>query len=444
MSVGAIGTGQRSATAAFVGSRWTIPAIFTGALLVRLLLVLLLPQQPISDGDYYFARAAELAAGEGYHEGGVPTAFWPVGYPALLAGAMLIFGKSVAASAALDLICAVAILWLILWFGRQVTGSEAAARLATLLYAIYPAHIAHTGSTFSETAYTAVAMGAFALLVGGRRRVGWVALAGLLFGVATLMRPQTMLFPAGALIALVLVARDFLWRDAVKAGLVLHLALAAVVLPWSFRNQQALGDFVLVSTNGGVALYTGANDEATGDYFAWERGPLWDASGIPFAERTARQVELDRRFKTLAMNWIKANPGRYLALGPKKAALVWRADSDGFWALSATYPQHEPAITAVKWLNQAFYAFILLLAAFCFYTAARALLRRDERLMPLGVLFCMPVFVTLLAFFFTGQFRYHFPAMPFLLIAAASSAVRLARQLKRAHDELPTAVPVTR
>jgi hypothetical protein len=263
------------------------------------------------------------------------------------------------------------------------------------------------------------------------------------------MRPQTMLFPAGALIALVLVTRDFRWRDALKAGLVLHLVLAATVLPWSLRNQRVLGDFVLVSTNAGVALYTGANDQATGDYFAWERGPLWAASGIAFEERVTRQVELDRRFQTLATAWIKANPGRYLALGPKKAALLWHKDSDGFWGLKQSHPRHEASLHAVQWANQVFYTVILLLAGLCFLAAARALLRRDEGLMPLGLLFCMPVFSTLLAFFFTGQIRYHYPAMPFLMVAAAWALVRLAKRAGQGASAkpaagLPFASPATR
>ena len=423
--------GWAAVAAAFATSPWVLPAIFAGGMLVRLLMILFFPQEPISDGLFYYSRAAEMAAGQGYREEGVPTAFWPVGYPALLAGAMLVFGKTLAASAAVNLVSAAAILWLVLWFGRQVTGSEAAARLGALLYAVYPAHIAYTGTTLSETSYTAVTMGAFALMVGGRAKLRWMALAGLLFGVATLMRPQTMLFPAGVLIALVLVTRDFRWKDALKSALVLHLVLAATVLPWSLRNQRVLGEFVWVSTNAGVALYTGANDQANGDYFAWEKGPLWDASGIPFAERVTRQVELDRRFQKLATDWIKENPGRYLAMGPKKAALLWHKDSDGFWGLKNSHPRHEAALTAMQWLNQGFYALILLLSAFCFAVATRALFRREDALMPLGLLFCMPVFSTLLAFFFTGQIRYHYPAMPFLMVAAAWALLRLAAMVRK-------------
>lgn len=396
---------------------WVVPGIFALALLLRLLLILCLPQAPYSDAAFYFDRAVGLVEGQGYSEGGYPTAYWPIGYPGLLAGSMLVFGKSLVGPLLINLAAAAAILQLVLWFGRRL-GGETAGRIAALLYALYPAHIAYTGALLSETSYTAVAMAAFALLIAGRSDWRRLILAGLLFGLATLMRPQTMLFPGGAIIALLVVHRDFGWRQAVRAALVVHIVLFATVLPWSLRNERVLGQFVLVSTNGGSSLLTGANDEATGDHYDWEMGPLWAASGIPHDQKIARQVELDRRFGKIARDWIRAHPGRYAMLGVKKVVLLWRKDSDGFWLLKAAHPEKEGALRVAQWLNQLYFLGLLLLAAFCVWRATRAVFARNEDEARLGLLLCMPLFVSLLAFFFTGQVRYHYPAMPFVVIAA--------------------------
>lgn len=403
-----------------------IPALFAIALGLRLALMLTLPQQPFSDAAYYVDRAIELAAGAGYRDGGVATAFWPVGYPALLAATMTLFGPSLAGPMLLNLAATAAVLALILWFGRRVAGGERSARIAALLYALYPAHIAYAGAALSETSYTAILMLGFALLIARRDRWRGLLAAGLLFGVATLMRPQTLLFPFGALVVMTFVYRDFQWR-AVRAAAIVALAMAATILPWSLRNQAALGEFVLVSTNGGVALYAGANADATGDHFAmgWERGPLWRATGVPFNERVARQAELDRRFRALAREWIAENPLRYAALGLRKAVLLWRKDSDAFWGLKYSYPQWERPLTALQWLNQAYYMLLLGLALPCFFAAARALFAGGARAQPLALLLCAPLFVTMLAFVFTGQVRYHYPAMPFIAVAAGWTLARL-------------------
>ncbi|HEX8525691.1 glycosyltransferase family 39 protein, partial [Allosphingosinicella sp.] len=343
----------------FVEARWVVPAIFAGGLLLRLLLILLLPQAPVSDGEYYVARAAELAAGLGYQEDGHPTAFWPVGYPALLALTMLPFGPNLVGAMLLNLLGAAAILALVLWFGRRLGNSEAAARLAALLYALYPAHIAYTGAPLNEVTSTALTMAAFALLLAGRRKWTWLVAAGFLFGLVTLMRPQVMLFPAGAIVALLIVYRDFAWRDAVKAMLAVHLALFATLLPWSARNAEVMGRFVLVSTNGGIALQAGANDLADGGHFAVYESPLEAQIGIPWEERVSRQVELDARLKEMAWQWIGDNPGRWAALGLRKIYLLWHKDSDAFWLLKNGRPEMAGPLTAAQWVNQLFYIVVL-------------------------------------------------------------------------------------
>lgn len=416
----------------FASANWVVPATLTLAMLLRVALILLFPQTPMSDGEYYVVRAGELAAGLGYQEGGFPTAFWPIGYPALLAAGTILFGSPMAAAVVFNLISAAAILCLILWFGRTLTGSELAARAAALLYAVYPAHIAYTGAPLSETTSIALAMAAFALLIARRRDWRWLALAGILFGLETLMRAQMMLFPIGAIIALAIVYRDFGWRDALRAAIVVHVAMAAVVLPWSLRNQQVLGEFVAVSTNGGISLYYGANDEATGDWYPWDHAAMWTRIDIPFEQRVERQVEADRRWRSLGEAWIGQNPGRWTALGSIKMALLWRKDSDGFWTLSSTYPSQVAAITLAQAANQLFYMAVLALAAVCLWAALKALAKRDETHRPLALLFCMAAFATLTAFVFTGQIRYHYPAMPFLLVAAGWTLARFADPLKPA------------
>jgi len=411
----------------FVESRWVVPGIFAGGILARLLVILLLPQAPESDAQFYFDRAVEIAAGLGFQEGGHPTAFWPVGYPALLAGTMLLFGPNLIGAMLLNLLAAAATLALILWFGRRLCGNEAVARLGALLYAVYPAHVAYAGAPLGEVVTTALTMAAFALLIAGRRKWLWLAGAGVMFGLVTLMRPQVMLFPISAIVALIVVYRDFRWRHAVKAALAVHLALLAAVLPWSARNAAVLGEFVLVSTNGGIALQAGASDLANGDHFAVYQSPLAAEIGIPWEDRVSRQLEIDARLKEMAKQWIADNPERWAVLGLRKVYLLWHKDSDGFWRIKDGRPGMEGPLTAAQWANQLFYVALLSLALFCFVAAAGAVLRRDERLKPLALLFCMPVFVTLLAFVFTGQIRYHFPAMPFIAVAAGWSLVHFVR-----------------
>lgn len=396
-----------------------IPICILAALGVRLAIIVLFPVEPFSDSAWYVAKATELSQGMGYQEGGYPTAFWPVGWPAILAGAIALF-KSVSVSVAvLNLSAAAVIVALILWYGRHVIGNEKVARLALLAYAVYPNHIVYTGVAATETVYTALAMLAFALLIGGRNKKAILLISGFLFGVATLIKPQTIAFPFGAVIALVLVYQSYTWRRAVLAGVIVYCSLLLVVLPWTLRNVSTFGEFVLVSTNSGYALFLGANDEMTGDDYAIRETDTYRSLGINWEEHVERQVDQSHVLKDYALNWIGENTLEYIAWMPRKVALLWIKDTDGFWAYDHSYSDASFLIRSGQIINQIYYLAILLLALPAAFLALLALLRQSESQMKIGLLFCFPVFVSLLAAVFTGQIRYHFSAMPFLIIAAA-------------------------
>ncbi|MGI4732087.1 MAG: hypothetical protein ACRYFW_10090 [Janthinobacterium lividum] len=419
-------------------ARWAVPALFAITIGVRVAVMLLLPQHPVSDAQWYMVRAAEMAHGMDYQEAGHPTAFWPVGYPALLAASLWVAGPSSVGPMLLNIAGAAATLALILGFGTALRARRAASRLAGLAYALYPAGIVYAGQAMSETVATALGMGALLLLIVGRHRWPLVLLAGAGLGLATLMRAQMLVFPAGAVIGIALCCRDWRPRQAIAAALLCHAGLAAVVLPWTWRNMTVMHAPVLVSTNGGVALYTGANDLAHGDFMAVEHTPLWAQVGIPFADRVARQVEINDRYKALAHDWIARHPGRWLALGPRKVALVWRKDSDAFWGLEASYPDRARAWTLLAAVDQLFYLAILALAAVALVPAVVGAVRRGPA-QPLALLALMPAFVTVTAFGFTGQTRYHAPAMPFLILAAGVAVEALVRRRARVASPLAVA-----
>lgn len=402
-----------------------IPTVVFLGLLVRLLVAVFLPVEPMSDSAWYVARAIELASGLGYQEGGFPTAYWPVGWPAILAGGYWLVGSMPPVVIALNLVSALAILLLIPRVAYELTGNPMVGRIAILAYAAYPNHIAYSSDAATEIFYTALATGAFALVVIGRRRDLPLIVGGFIFGVATLVKPQTIAFPFGVAIALTLVYRSFSWRSFVRHMLLVYVGLLLVISPWTYRNFVVFGEPVMVSTNGGTALLLGANDQITGAHFGYEHTPVYQQFGIPWEDRVRRQVELNALQKKAAIDWIRENPASYAAWMPRKVLMLWLKDTDGFWDYTSTYHDSTLVVRGFQVANQIYYAAILLLALACFVYATIGLLRMREDRAKLGLLFCMPVFVSLIGAVFTGQIRYHFPAMPFLFIAAAWTLCRL-------------------
>jgi hypothetical protein len=109
---------------------------------------------------------------------------------------------------------------------------------------------------------------------------------------------------------------------------------------------------------------------------------------------------------------------------PRKALLLWKKDTDGFWAFSDTYPNRISTIRFFQWANQLYYLMLLVLARPCIWVCVRGVFGKSDRYLELSLILSMPVFVTLLAMVFTGQIRYHFPAMPFVILAASWSLAK--------------------
>jgi 4-amino-4-deoxy-L-arabinose transferase-like glycosyltransferase len=401
-------------------SPYFLPACFTLFIALRALLLFLVPVEMSSDAAWYLSRALGIARGEGYSEGGYPTAYWPIGYPGFLSVLFYLFGQNELVGQVANLLMAVATFFLQLELARRIFGSETAARLGVLLLTIYPNNIAYTSFILTETYFT------FLLLLGiylclARRGWIWVLFSGLAFGLATLTKPQIIFFP------LILIIFQIVGpggranvRESIAKGLTIYLVILAVLVPWAVRNSQVFGELVLISTNGGATLLTGNNPGADGGLV--ENDPL--VAQRNFSVRD--QVASDRRARQLAVEWIRNNPGRFIELVPLKVWHLWAKNGEAEWTYQSGYPHYEQnwqIFRSVRWINQIFYTLLLAGAL-----VSVALLVKNGR----GVAwpwvltgYCLMIYLTLISIVFSGQPRFHFPAMPWVIMYAAWAAVIL-------------------
>lgn len=218
---------------------------------------------PAADGRYYHLLAERIAHGHGYTwawPDGVVTAaaHYPVGYPALLAvgyafGASHVWGMVLGALfGALAAACAAKI---------AAPWGVRASFVAGLTVAIHPALFLYAPALMTEgIAGALLALAAWAALPGTWRRL---AGAGLVLGVATLIRPQTIvLAPVLGWLAAARAPRS----RRLGAAIVTTCVALACVAPWTLRNCREMRACALVSVNGGWNLLIGAQTD-TG---AWQ------------------------------------------------------------------------------------------------------------------------------------------------------------------------------
>jgi hypothetical protein len=188
----------------------------------------------------------------------------------------------------------------------------------------------------------------------------WLA-PGLLLGALALTRPEYLAISLP--IAVVVFARRGWdgWREGVVQALVLLAGLAVVVVPWTARNEVALGRFAPISTGGGQVLFAGSYMPSGGDpervgAEVLERHPelLRELPPDPRLEQTlaalARQrypdMESDAALARMGRErlWddVSQQPVEYAGFVAAKLWLIWGHGPRDV--------MHEPVWAALHWL----------------------------------------------------------------------------------------------
>jgi len=168
------------------------------------------------------------------------------------------------------------------WAGLTLTSSFALGLLALLLVNI-PFAGGHFGADLVDGVFSDVPAAAFfmlastALAVGfARSKVRLISLAGLLFGITTLVKAPVLYIFAGVVLVLpcFYLLRRYAPRTVLRDWLVLVVPFACVIAPWMYRNHVELGSFQLSQRAGVVLMYRALKDQMTpleyrGSFYVW-------------------------------------------------------------------------------------------------------------------------------------------------------------------------------
>ncbi|MGD0021393.1 MAG: hypothetical protein ABSC54_03735 [Smithellaceae bacterium] len=170
-----------------------------------------------------------------------------------------------------------------------------------------------------------LALGTFLLINGfDKKSRGYVCLifSGLCFGLATLVRPITLILPVFVFLGLLIAEKKKFTSAAVKT-LVFAFCLTVVIAPWSARNYRLSQTFIPVNAQDGVALWSGTVKTlpVQPNYYRW--WDLWYTEGRPIAQKVVGNVELsqfswahynlelEKEFKKEAYSNLKKQPLTY-------------------------------------------------------------------------------------------------------------------------------------
>ncbi len=332
--------------------RWAILV----AVVARSAWSFVIPVMPLSDSAAYDAFARTLSAhGVFGWTPDHPFAFWPPGTTFLHAGLYWLFGTDYRPIVAANILISVGLMWT----SARIAGRLFSTRVGVLcawIIALWPTLVLYVTVLASEILFAFLITAALDVWTSGKRTsIIRGLLAGLLLGAAALVRPLALLLPIVYAASVAMSATD--WRRELrcqaKIATAAVIALAAMVTPWTIRNNAIYGEPVLISTNGGITFWMGNTPGTDGSY-----------APIPHEVSQLASLEAEKILSARAWAYIEADPAAFVWRTLQKAIKLYSNESIGVgWnSLGIKAVLGESAIEPLKRFTQISWAALFFLA----------------------------------------------------------------------------------
>jgi 4-amino-4-deoxy-L-arabinose transferase-like glycosyltransferase len=398
----------------------------------------------LTDQRSYHALGARLVEGHGYSfdqgwypftPADTPTAHWSFLYSLFVAAVYAVFGVHPLAVRLVQAVLGGVLLPLMVYrlarqimswappdpcdaedtpnlLYRRVGKGHAIPLIAAAIAGVYGYFVLYAATLMTETFYIVILL--WSLEVGLRAGACWrdgkkipITLTlqlGLSLGLAALLRQSILPWvPVLCLWLLWTAWRGQRLKHAVKTLVLVGFVLLVFILPWTYRNYQVYGDFLLLNSNAGFAMFS-AQHPMHGVSFR-----EFDAAPLPEGWWGRSEAELDKDLMRLGIEFVLDDPIRYSLLSLSRVRAFFE-----FWPTQDTTLLNNLGRTAS-------FGLFLPLILFGLY-----LVIRDKNFVERNTLvFLFIVFYTLLHVLTWAMVRYRLPVDAVLVILAALALLEL-------------------
>lgn len=324
---------------------WSFFAVLLLALLMRIgFFVAVQPWDPVvqehkilsveGDSPGYHEYALRILEGRPLGDLGVLRT---PAYPLTIAATYAVFGVKPWVILLLQIVASAITLALLYhltyaWFNQKT------ALAAGVLYALEPHAILYASEFLTDTLFTTVFLGGLVVFLKAldTRSVKTFFGAGLLVGVATLIRPISQFLP----VLFIILGFFILRREravALRGGVALLVAYFIAITPWLYRNYHEYGAAQLTSIGGDTLLmWTVPYVEAarTGKDISVVRQEFVELARLQGFDKMANPFEKSRIQTAVAADYIKQHPIEY-AMGSIRGAFYsfLNLDTQGYASL---------------------------------------------------------------------------------------------------------------
>jgi hypothetical protein len=289
----------------------------------------------LTDQRSYHALGARLIAGYGFSfdrgwypftPANAPTAHWSFLYSLFVAGVYGIFGPHPLAARLVQAVLGGLLLPLTVYaFSRRLFSSgswngqlsarglnaETLALTAAGISAGYFYFILYSATLMTETFYMTALLWSLheAIALAERPTAKHAFMLGVSLGSATLLRQSILPWIAVLFVWLLWAGyRARKTRPAMGAAALAAGLMALMILPFTWRNSSVYGQFLLLNSNAGYAMFSAQHPMHGTAFQEFEAAPLpEDLNGL-------NEAQLDRALMQRGIGFVLADPGRYLLL----------------------------------------------------------------------------------------------------------------------------------
>lgn len=417
-------------------NKWPL-VIFLAAFFIRLIYLIQSQSNPafytpMVDELWHLNWARDIISGSFWGDGAYFRA--PL-YPYLLAFFVKITGDSIFWIRFLQILIASGSAVLVYLLGNKLF-SQKIGIIAGLGYSIYGTLIAYETMLLIPVLFVFLNLLAVYLLIYFKDSPVWRhwLVAGMVLGLSAISRPNILLLTPLFLIWIYIIADNSNTKRRIFPALIYLVGLLLPVLSVSARNLVVTGEFILISSQGGVNLYIGNNPETEGltmlmpeidldESLPWtEFTKATRAAAESEAGRPLSDTEESSFWKSKAVDFIISNPGRFISITFKKCIyfVLGFENSDQTDLYFAR--KFSSLYSVLLWNRLVYFPFGMLLPLAIIGMIASWKHRHKQGLV-LIYLFILCYIPTVVLFLVTA--RHRLPVIPFMLLFAAAGIIYL-------------------
>jgi len=415
-------------------NKWPL-VIFLAAFLLRLIYLIQFRSNPsfefpMVDELWHLNWAKEIFSGNFW---GDKAYFRGPLYPYFLAVIYKIAGDSIFWTRFLQIIIGSFSAVMVFLMGKKLF-SQTIGIIAGFAYAAYGTII------FYETMFLIPVLYIFLLLISfyyliciekQTRLKSWL-LAGILLGLAAIARPNILLLTPLIMLWIYFGFRKLAGSKKTIIPLVYFLGILIPVLSVTVRNYSVTGQFILISSQGGVNLYIGNNPDTEGLTMLMPEVRLDESmSWSRFAGATREAAESETGTKLTAaeessfwtkkaLDFIISNPGKFISITFKKLIYFFVGFENSDNADIYFSRNYSSLFSVLFWQTPLYFPFGLI-----FPLAVLGLISQWNRRRELTLLFIMIVGYIPTVILFLVTARHRLPVLPFMLLFSAAGAYAL-------------------